>query len=179
MSSTIPIKASTLESVLKKFPARTPFKCSVQQSCSIVLNKIPILAWPTNYSNAYNLFQLSSFNDNGCKLPEPIYFWLSDRIHSQDSSVTLPDYFRHCLFLCVNNFCTTHLKCCYSCGNKYHSWFCSSKISDCMSGNHIFYSCRKLLRWLHEPDTSHHLLCKNIVRDWIISCPPQHFIAIS
>ena len=43
---------------------------------------------------------------------------------------------------------------------------------DCTSGKH---SWPKLLRWLHDPDTSHHLLWKNSVRDYIISCPPPHF----
>ena len=141
-----------------------------------MLNEIPIPAWPTHYSNAYNLFQFSSFNEEGCKFQNTSPLWLGDKIRSQDSSVTLSDYFRYCLFWCVRNFCTTHLKCCSFCGDKCNSnRLCLSKCSDCPSGNHSIYSCPKLLRWLHDPDNSHHLLWKTSVRDWITSHPPPHF----
>jgi len=49
-----PIKASTAASNLNKFPAKKPFKCSVQNSCRMVLKEIPIPTWPTHYSDAYN-----------------------------------------------------------------------------------------------------------------------------
>ena len=51
-------------------------KCFIQNSHHLVLKEIPISAWPIHYSNAYNLFQLSSFNENGCKFPKPSYLWL-------------------------------------------------------------------------------------------------------
>ena len=111
----LPTKPSTSVSNLNKFPTRKPFKCFIHNSRRIALKKIPILAWPTRYSEAYALFQSSSFNESGCKFPEPVYLWFGDKIRNQDSSVILSYYFRYCLFYCVNNFCTTHLKCYYFC----------------------------------------------------------------
>ena len=87
------ITASTSVFTLHKLSARKPFKCSIQNSHRMVLKEIPIPLWPIHYSNAYDLFQLSSFNENDCKFPEPSYFWLGENIRSQDSSVTLTDYF--------------------------------------------------------------------------------------
>ena len=74
MKSNLALSASTSLSVCKKFSTRTfhcqAYKCSPQQSHRILLIEIPIPAWPTHYSKAYNLFQLSSFHQNGCKFPE-------------------------------------------------------------------------------------------------------------
>jgi len=78
-------------------------------------------AWPTHCSNAFDLFKLSSFNKNGCKFPNIPLLRLDDIIHSQDSSVSLPDYFMYCLFKCARKFCNTHLNYCSSCGAKSHS----------------------------------------------------------
>ena len=138
-----------------------------------MLNEISISAWPTHYSNAYDLFQSSSFNDNICKFQvEPFFIGFCDKIRSQDSSVTLPDYFRYSLYSCVNFFCKTHLKCCSSCGNKCTTRLCFSNCSDCTSSDNSFSPCPKLLRWLHDPDNSHHILWKASVRDWIVFYPP-------
>jgi hypothetical protein len=97
MKSTLALSVSTSVSVHKRFPAKTfhsqASKCSPQQLRQIVINEITIHAWPTHYSKAYNLFHLSSFNENGCKFPESSDIWLCDEIHSQDSSVTLPFFF--------------------------------------------------------------------------------------
>ena len=109
---------------------------------------------------AYPLFQLSNFNENGCKFPKPYYIVLSENIRRQESSIKLPDYLQYRLFHCVDNFCTTHLNCCSYCGDKYHGWLCHSKCTDCTSGNHFFHSCPKLLSWLHDPDASHYLIWK-------------------
>ena len=70
-TSVLLITASTSVSTLHKFSASKPFKCSIQNFRRIELKEIPIPACPTHYSNAYDLFQLSSFNENGCKFPEP------------------------------------------------------------------------------------------------------------
>ena len=176
MTSTLVLSASTSVSTLYKFPARKPFKCSIQNSRRIVLKEIPILASSTHYSNAYNLFQSSSFHDNTCKFQvEPFFIGFSDTIRTQDSSVTLPDYFRYCRYWCVHNFCKTQLKYCSFCSNKCNNRLCFSNCSDCTTSDHSFYYCPKLLRWLHDPDTSHHILWKDsIIRDWIVSNPPPH-----
>jgi len=123
----------------------------------MVLKEIHIPAWPPHYSNAYALFQLSSFNKNDCEFPEPIYMLLGDKIRSQDSSVTLTDYFTYCLYYCVNIFCRTHLTCCSYCGVKTCS-FCLDICSDSASSNHFFYFCPKRPQWLHDPDKSHNVL---------------------
>jgi hypothetical protein len=174
-TSVLSITASTSVSTSRKFPARQPLKRFIQNSRQMIFEEIHISAWPTQYSNAYDLFQLSSFHDNGCKFPKISYISLGDKICSQDSSVTLTDYFQYCLFHCIQNFCRSHLNCCSFCGVTSHS-FCTDKCSDCDSKDHLFRSCPKLLRWLHDPDSSHHLLWKNVVKTWIISCPPPHFI---
>jgi hypothetical protein len=181
MTSTIVLSASTSVSTVHKFPPRQPFKCprqpfkcSFDNSCRLVLQEIAIPAWPTHYSNAYNLFQLSSFNATGCIFPNNYDVYIGDKIRSQDSSITLPVYFRYGLNCCVHNYCKTQLKCCSFCGDKCNKSLCLSNCSDCTSDNHSFYSCPKLLRWLHDPDTSHHILWKDSVRDWIVSNPPPH-----
>ena len=166
--------ASTSLSTLRKFPPRKPFKCSLQNSRRLVCQKIHIPAWPT-----HNLFQSSSFHDTKFKI-ELFFCGFGDKLRNQDSSVTLPVYFRYSLYCCVNHFCKTHLKCCSSCGNKCTTQFCLSNCSyncsDCTSTDHSFAHCPKLLRWLHDPETSHHLLWKNVVKQWIIQFPPPHFI---
>ena len=171
--------ASTSLSTLRKFPPRKPFTCSLQKSRRLVCQEIHIPAWPTHYSNAYNLFQSSSFTGNTFQ-QNLFLIGFSDKIRTQDPSVTLPDYFNFSLSCCVHHFCKTHLKCCSSCGNKCTTQFCLSNCSyncsDCTSTDHSFAHCPKLLRWLHDPDTSHHLLWKNVVKQWIIQCPPPHFI---
>jgi len=141
-----------------------------------MLKEIPISAWPTNHSNAYDLFKLSSFNENGCKFPKKSFPWLGDKIRSQDLSLPLPDYFWYCLFECACKFSHTHLNCCSCCGVKSH-YICVDKCSDCPRSDRFFNFCPDLLRWLHEPDTSHNLHWNNIVRDCVISCPPPHFKA--
>jgi hypothetical protein len=167
--------ASTSLSTLRKFPPRKPFTCSIQNSRRLVFQEIHIPSWPTHYSNAYNLFQLSSFTEEGCKFPHPCYVTIGRKLRSQDSSITLPDYFMYSLYHCAYKFCDTHLKCCTFCGVTSHR-YCTDKCSDCDSNDHLFRSCPKLLRWLHDPDSPHHILWKNIVKTWIISCPPPHFI---
>ena len=62
-TSVLSITASTLVSTLRKYSARKPFKCSIQNSRRLIFKEIYIPAWPTHYSNAYNLFQLSSFHE--------------------------------------------------------------------------------------------------------------------
>ena len=158
-TSILSITASTLASTLHKFPTRKTFKCFIQSFCRIVLKEIPNPFWPTHYSSAYNLLELSPFNENGYTLPKSNFIWLHDKVHSQNSPVAITDYFQNCLFNCVRKFCTTHLNCCNSCGVKSRS-FCLGKCSECVSRNHLFYFCPKLLRWLHKPDTPHHLLWK-------------------
>ena len=66
-TSILSITDSTSVSTLHKFPARKPLKCSIYNSRRIKFKEIPIPAWRTYCSNAYNLFQLLSFNKNGCK----------------------------------------------------------------------------------------------------------------
>jgi hypothetical protein len=170
------LSASTSLSTLRKFPPRQPFTCSLQNSRRLVCQEIHIPAWPTHYSNAYNLFQSSSFTNKKFQV-EPCFFGFGDKIRSQDSSVTLPDYFRYSLYRCVKNLSNNYLKCCSSCGNKCPTRNCLNNCSDCTNSNHCFYFCPKLLRWLHDPDTSHHLLWKNVVKNWIISYPPPPFKA--
>jgi len=133
---------------------------------------------PSTQENSYSrltypLFQ-SSFNENGFKFQNPSFIFQRDKMFSQDPSVSLPNYSMYCVFECANKFCNTHLKCCSYCGAKSHP-FCPDKWSDCAISDHYFRFCPKLLRWLHDPNTSHHLLWKNIVRDWILSCPLPHF----
>jgi hypothetical protein len=74
MKSTLALSVSTSVSICKRFPARTfhsqAYKCSPQQPRQIVTNEIIIHAWPTHYFKAYNLFHLSSFNEDGCKFPK-------------------------------------------------------------------------------------------------------------
>jgi len=152
------------------------FPCGRSPLLSLIVNLISLITSP--FSNAYNLFHLSSFNTNGCKFPKSSFIWLDDKILSQDSSVTLPDCFKYCLLYCAANFCITQLNCCSCCGVKSHS-LGIDKCSDCASSDHLFHSCPKLLRRLHESATSHHLLWKNIVREGIISCPSPHFKAKS
>jgi len=68
MKSTLSISASTSLSVCKRFPARTFYseacKCSPHQSRRIVLTEIPIPAWPTHYSLAYNLSVVMNMDVN-------------------------------------------------------------------------------------------------------------------
>jgi hypothetical protein len=52
------INSTTSVSTLHQFPARKPFKSSIQNSRRIVIQEIYIPVWPTHYSKAYNLFQL-------------------------------------------------------------------------------------------------------------------------
>ena len=125
----------------------------------MVLKEIPIPAWPTHYSNAYDLFLSSSFNENGSKFQSTSFPWLRDEIRNQDSSVPLPDYFMYCLSSCARKFCNSQLSCCSSSGAKSHSIYMDN-CSDCVSSDHFFRFCTKLLQWLHDPDTSHHLLSK-------------------
>jgi len=108
-TSVLSITVSTSVFTLHKFPAKKHFKCSIQNSRRIVLKEFPIPAWPTHYFNTYNLFQLSSFNENGCKLSKSSFICLGDKIRDQDSSVMPPDYFQYCLFNCAYNFFRTHL----------------------------------------------------------------------
>ena len=170
INSTLVLSASTSVSTSRKFPARKSFK----NSRHLVLKEIPTPARPTHYSNTYDLFQLSSFHETGFKLQDKSFIFLHDKILSLDPSVTLQEYFKYSFFNCVSTFCITHLNCCSSCGVKSHS-YCLDECLDCASSNHSYSFCPKLIRWLHEPDTSHHLLWTNIVRDWIISCPPPNF----
>jgi hypothetical protein len=128
------ITTLTSVSTLHKFPARKPFKCSIQNSRRMVLKEVHIPACPTNYSNAFNSFQLSSFNVNGYIFPKSNFKCLCDKRHSQDSSVPLTDYFQYCLFNCAR----THLTCCFYCSVKSHS-FCLDKCSACASRNYFFY----------------------------------------
>jgi len=174
--SVLSITAPPAVSTLHKFPARKPFKYSIQNSRRILLKEIPIHAWPTHFSNAYNLFHLSSFYVNDYIFPKSNFIWLCDHVYNRDSYVLLTDYFQYCLFNCTHKFCRTHLTCCSYGGVKSHC-VCLDNCSDCASSNHSFFFCPKLLQWLHEPNTSHHLHWENIVRDWIISCPPPHFKA--
>jgi len=92
--SVLSITASTSVSTLQKFPARKSFKCSIRNSRWTMLKEIPIPAWPTRYSDAYDLFQLSSFDKNGYKFLIINLLSIDNKIHSQDSSVSLPDYFQ-------------------------------------------------------------------------------------
>ena len=71
---------------------RKPFKCFIQNSRHLLLKEIPIPTWPTHYSNAYNLFQLSSFNENGIKFQNTSFIFHGNRIFSQDPSESLPNY---------------------------------------------------------------------------------------
>ena len=105
-SSILSIAASTSVSVFKQFLART----FIPQPRRIVTNEISTAAWPTHYSNVYNLFPSSSFNENGCTVPTASYMDRGDKFCNEDSNVTLPDYFQYCLFNCVTDFCTTNLK---------------------------------------------------------------------
>ena len=131
------IKTSTSVSNLNKFPARKPFKSSNRNSCQIVIKEIPILAWPTPYFKAYNLYQLSSFDKNGCKFRKSSYVWTDERINFQRSSLTLSGYFKHFLFHFVLHFCRTRLNCCSSCGIKSH-FICSDKCLTCVSSDQFF-----------------------------------------
>jgi len=45
----------------------------------MVLKEIPIPAWPNHYSDAYNLFQLSPFNENGYIFSKSSFMWLGDK----------------------------------------------------------------------------------------------------
>jgi len=175
MMSTLVLSASNSVLTLRKFPPRKLFKWSIKNSCRLVFKKIPIPAWPSHYSKAYNLFHLSSFNENDCKFPK---LWSSEffqRISREDPSVTLQEYLQFSRSRCASTFCTTHLKCCPFCGDTSHLLCTKVHCSDCNSNAHFFRSCPKLLRWLHNPVTSHHLIWKNVVTDWIISYPPPHF----
>ena len=149
MKSTLALSVSTSVSVCKRFPARTlhsqTSKCSLQQPRQIVTNEITIHAWPTHYSRAYNLFHLSSFNENGCKFPKMWSLDLFQRIPRQDPSVTLQEYFQYSLSRCVSTFCTIHLKCCPYCGDTSHRNCTDEQCSDCDSDDHFFCSCPKLL----------------------------------
>jgi len=120
MKSTLALSVSTSVSVCKRFPARMfhsqAYKCSPQQPRLIVTNDI-IYAWPTHYSKAYNLFHLSSFNENGCKFPKISLDCLFQRIPHQVPSVTLQEYFQYSLSRCVSTFCICHLNCCPCCGD--------------------------------------------------------------
>ena len=55
-TSVLSITTSTSVSALRKFSARKPFKCSIQNSRRIVLKEIPIPAWPTHYSNMLMIY---------------------------------------------------------------------------------------------------------------------------
>jgi hypothetical protein len=175
MTSTFVLSSSTLVSTLRKFPPRQPFKCSLQNSRRLVCQEIHIPAWPTHYSKAYNLFHLSSFNENGCKFPKVCCLNVFQKISRQDPSLTLQEYFQCSLYRCAYTFCTTHLKCCPYCGDTSHRDCGDQQCLDCDSDDHLFRSCPKLLRWLHDPVNSHHLIWKNVVTDWIISNPPPRF----
>ena len=80
-TSVLSITASTSISTLQTFPARKPFKCSIQNSRRMALKEIPNTDWPTYYSKAYNIFHLSLFNENGCKLPKSSFIWLVANTH--------------------------------------------------------------------------------------------------
>ena len=178
IKSTLALSVSTSVSVCKKFPARTfhfkAYKCSPQQPRQIVTNGINIHAWPTHYSKAYNLFHLSSFSENGCKFPKIFLDYLFQRILHQDPSVTLQEYFRYSLSRCVSTFCICHLNCCPVAVIRL---IVSALINNVKTvlGQIIFFSCPKLLRWLHDPVTSHHLIWKYVVTDWIISNSSPRF----
>jgi len=115
-NSALSITASISVSVLKQFPTRPSQyyvpKWSIQHFRQLVTKVIYLPAWHTYYSKTYNLFQLSSFTEEGCKFPKPCYIAIGRKIRSRDPSLSLPNYFMYGLFECVNNFCITHLYCC-------------------------------------------------------------------
>ena len=88
-TSFLSITAPTSVSTVHKFPARKHFKSSIQKFRCIVLKEIHFPTWPTHYSNAYDLFQLSSFHVNGYIFTKSNFIWLCDRIHNLHSSVPL------------------------------------------------------------------------------------------
>ena len=124
---------------------------------TIVLDKIPIPAWPSQYSKVFKLYNSSSFTVKGCVIPEPKSLLhlidTADKIRAKDTSLTLPEYLHYSLYHCSTNFCSTHLKCCFMCGLTSHSnkrIFCLDSCSDCPSHRHTFTSCPKFTyfyRW--------------------------------
>ena len=109
--------------------------------------------------------------------PKPCYIAIGRKIRSQDPSLSRPNYFMYCLFKCANNFCSTHLNCGTFGGVTSHC-YCTDKFSDSDINDRFFRSCPRLLRWLHDPVTSRHLIWKNVVTDWIILNPPPNVLAM-
>ena len=76
---------------------------------TIVLDEIPIPAWPSHYSKVFELFHSSSFDAKGCMIPEPKnffhIFYTGNKLRVKDTtSVTLPEYFHYSLFQCSTTF---------------------------------------------------------------------------
>ena len=157
---------------------------------SIVLDEIPIPAWPSHYSKVFKLYNSSSFNEKGCIIPKPYGLDLFTAglknlgIVKDNTSVTLSEYFHYSLSSCSTDFCTTHLKCCFLCGLTSHCELtlysdkrilCIRKCSDCPSSDHCFHSCPKFLSWLHDPKSPYHSTWLRIVTKWISSHPPPDF----
>ena len=146
---------------------------------SVVFDTVPIPAWPSQYSKVFKLYNSSSFNEKGCIISEhPDFMDIERRLRVKDTSLTLPEYFRYSLFKCSVAFCRTYLKCCYMCGLTSHSdkiTFCIDSCSDCPSPDHAFYSCPKLLSWLHNSKIRYHSKWLRLVTKWISSNPPPVF----
>ena len=91
---------------------------------------------------------------------------------------SLNDYFNHCLLDCVFIFFNDHLKCCVGCGSRTHDWFsCTSSCPDCPKDSHSHIDCPKLMLWLHDPETPHHLTWMTIVRNYL--CKQENFPSFS
>ena len=148
----------------------------------IVLDKIPIPAWPSHYSKVFKLFHSSSFNEKGCVFSKPKIptFTIADKISNQDITLKVTDYFDYSRFHCILEFCKTYLRCCGFCGLTSCERYCGltscdSVCSDCPSSYHAHYYCPKFLIWLHDPSEPYHLAWVQIVTKWILSHPPPAF----
>jgi hypothetical protein len=70
---------------------------------TIVLDEIPIPAWPLHCSKVFKLFHQSSFTEKGCIFPTPPdYYPLVDRVYSSDITLTLLEYFHFFLNTAVS-----------------------------------------------------------------------------
>ena len=177
--------SSPLQSYSPRNPPihRLPSVSTSSSHTTIILDEIPIPAWPSHYSKVFKLFHSSSFDAKGCMIPEPSsifhIFLTGIKFRDKDTtSVTLSEYFHYSLFHCSTSFCSTHLKCCYTCGLSSHSdkrTTCSDPCSDCPSTDHKFHSCPKFLSWLHHPQTPYHLAWMQLVTNWFLFHPPPAF----
>ena len=142
-------------------------------SRSLNLPTVSLLPWSPKYVAVYDLFSLKSFNADGCLIQKSHKFSL---INSFVDS--LNDYFNHCLLDCVFIFFNDHLKCCVGCGSRTHDWFsCTSSCPDCPKDSHSHIDCPKLMLWLHDPETPHHLTWMTIVRNYL--CKQESFPSFS